>query len=86
MNPNSRKITQKSGPVMTEKTFETQQEIDKLEAEIRGIKIEIGEKALELFANGTALDPAIDKLVKKIEAVKDKIEGKQAKIAELKKD
>jgi peptidoglycan hydrolase CwlO-like protein len=41
---------------------------------------------LELFANGTALDPAIDKLVKKIEAVKDKIEGKQAKIAELKKD
>ena len=43
--------------------------IDKLEAEIKGIKIEIGDKALELFAKGTALDPAIDELVKKIEGV-----------------
>lgn len=34
MNPNSRKITQKIRASDAGKTFETQQEIDKLEAEI----------------------------------------------------
>ncbi len=66
------------------KTFEINQEIDKLEAEIKGIKVEIGEKALELMAKGTALDPAIEELAKKIAGVKAQIDGKKAKIQELK--
>ncbi|MGV8026461.1 MAG: hypothetical protein AB2L18_07895 [Anaerolineaceae bacterium] len=68
------------------KTFEINQEIDKLETEIKGIKVEIGEKALELMAMGTALDPAIEELVKKIEGIKAQIEGKKAKIQEIKND
>ncbi len=66
------------------KTFEINQEIDKLEAEIKGIKVEIGEKALELMAKGAALDPAIEELAKKIAGVKAQIDGKKAKIQELK--
>ena len=68
------------------KTFEINQEIDKLEAEIKGIKVEIGEKALELMAQGTALDPTIEELAKKVAGIKAQIEGKKAKIQELKND
>ena len=70
----------------TMKTFEIQQEIDKLEAEIKGVKLEIGDKALELFAKGTALDPALDELAKKAMGVKAKIDGKKKMIDDLKKD
>lgn len=70
----------------TVKTYGISQEIEKLEAEIKGIKIEIGEKALELMAKGTALDPAIEELAKKIAGINAQIDGKKAKIQELKND
>ncbi len=68
------------------KTFEIQQEIDKLEADVKAIKVEIGDKALELFAKGNALDPVMEELVKKAEGVKAKIAGKKTMIEDLKKD
>ena len=68
------------------KTFEVQQEIDKLENEIRTIKIKIGEKAVDLMSSGVSLDPTIEELVGEIEGVKAKIEGKKALIEEIKND
>ncbi|HAF61288.1 MAG TPA: hypothetical protein DCK95_03065 [Anaerolineaceae bacterium] len=70
----------------TVKTYEIQQEIDKLESDIEILKMEIGDKAVELIAKGNTLDPEIDELVIKIEGIKAKIVGKQVKIEEIKND
>jgi ElaB/YqjD/DUF883 family membrane-anchored ribosome-binding protein len=79
-----KEITEKASDAV--KTFEIQQEIDKLEAEMKGVKLEIGDKALELFTKGTALDPALDDLAKKAMGVKAKIDGKKKMIEDLKND
>lgn len=68
------------------KTFEIQQEIDKLEADIKAIKVEIGDAVLALMAKGTSLDPSLTELAVKIEGIKAQIEGKKAKIEEIKND
>ncbi|NMC46578.1 MAG: hypothetical protein GYA52_07050 [Chloroflexi bacterium] len=68
------------------KTFEIQQEIDKLEAEIKSIKVELGDAVLVLMAKGTTLDPTLTELAVKVEGIKAQIEGKKAKIEEIKND
>lgn len=78
-----KEVSDKAGDAV--KTFEIQQEIDKLEDEVKGIKGQIGDKALELFAKGMAFDPAIEELLKKAEGVKAKIAGKKTMIEDLKK-
>lgn len=70
----------------TVKTFEIQQEIGKLEDEIKEIKLALGEKAVELVAKGETLNPALDELVTKITGIQTKIEGKKALIEQIKND
>ncbi len=70
----------------TVKTFEIQQEIGKLEDEIKEIKLALGEKAVELVAKGETLNPALDELVTKIAVIQTKIEGKKALIEQIKND
>lgn len=79
-----KEVGEKAGDAV--KTFEINQEIDKLEVEIKGIKVQIGDLAVELMAKGTALDPAIEELVKNIKGIEAQIEGKKAKIEEIKND
>ncbi len=67
-------------------TYEIQQAIDQLESEISAIKLTIGDKAVALVAKGNTLDPEIEELVIKIEGIKAKIRGKQARIEEIKND
>jgi len=68
------------------KTFDIQQDIDKLEVEIKSIKVEIGEQVLALMAKGTTMDPSLEELAVKVEGIKAQIEGKKAKIEEIKND
>ena len=70
----------------TVKTFEIQQEIGKLEDEIKEIKLALGEKAVELVAKGETLNPVLDELVTKIAGIQTKIEGKKALIEQIKND
>ena len=70
----------------TVKTFEIQQEIGKLEDEIKEIQLALGEKAVELVAKGETLNPALDELVTKIAGIQTKIEGKKALIEQIKND
>ena len=70
----------------TVKTLEIQQEIEKLKDEIREIKLALGEKAVELVAQGETLNPALDELVTKISGIQTKIEGKKALIEQIKND
>ena len=67
-------------------TYEINQEIDKLEEEIKRVKMQIGDLAVDLLAKGTTLDPAIEELVKDIKGIEAQIEGKKAKIEEIKND
>ena len=68
------------------KTLEIQQDIRKLEGNIRDIKLQIGEKAVELAGKGVKLDPAIDELTGKISEIQTQIESKRAEIEALKQD
>ncbi len=70
----------------TVKTFEINQEIGKLENEIKEIEVEIGKKALELMSKGVALDPSLEELVKKIAGIQAQIDGKKARVQEIKND
>ena len=79
-----KEVSEKAGDAV--KTFEINQEIDKLEVEIKGIKVQIGDLAVELMAKGAALDPAIEELVKNIKGIEAQIDGKKAKIEEIKND
>ncbi len=79
-----KEVSEKAGDAV--KTFEINQEIDKLEAEIKGIKVQIGDLAVELMAKGASLDPAIEELVKNIKGIEAQIDGKKAKIEEIKND
>lgn len=79
-----KEVSEKAGDAI--KTFEINQEIDKLEVEIKGIKVQIGDLAVELMAKGAALDPAIEELVKNIKGIEAQIDGKKAKIEEIKND
>lgn len=79
-----KEVSEKAGDAV--KTFEINQEIDKLEAEIKGVKVQIGDLAVELMAKGATLDPAIEELVKNIKGIEAQIDGKKAKIEEIKND
>lgn len=79
-----KQVSEKAGDAV--KTFEIQQEISKLEGEIKKIKVEIGEKAFTLASEGKIKNPAIDKLVAKIDGINTQIEEKKAKIEEIKSD
>ncbi len=79
-----KEVSEKAGDAV--KTFEINQEIDKLEEEIKGIKVQIGDLAVELMAKGATLDPAIEELVKNIKGIEAQIDGKKAKIEEIKND
>ena len=70
----------------TVKTFEIQQEIGKLEDEIKEIKLALGEKAVELVAKGETLNHDLDELVTKITGIQTKIEDKKALIEQIKND
>ena len=70
----------------TVKTLEIQQEIGKLESEIKEIKLALGDKAVELVAQGESLNPALDELVAQIAGIQTKIEDKKALIEQIKND
>jgi len=70
----------------TVKTLEIQQEINKLEGEIKEIKLAIGEKAVELVRQGSTLNPALNELVSKIAGIQTEIEVKKALIEQIKND
>ena len=70
----------------TVKSFEIQQEINKLKNEIKDNQAAIGEKAVELVGQGVTLNPALDELVSKIAEIQTKIEEKKALIEQIKND
>ncbi len=68
------------------KTFELNNEINKLEEKLQTSKTKIGEKALALAAKGSKFDPELMKLVKTAEGFQAKIKEIKATIKKIKTD